>query len=300
MNKGRIFNIQKFSVNDGPGIRTTVFLKGCPLTCIWCHNPESISGDKDIFYDSNKCILCGKCETVCKNNCHHIGDKKHLFDRNKCNNCGECANNCIPGALECVGDEKTVQEVLDEVLKDSVFYGDTGGLTLSGGEPMCQIDFIYELLSGIKKYGINTCLETCGYTKEENFRKISKLVDLFLYDYKESDPERHKKFTGVSNQLILNNLKLLNELGSKIVLRCPIIPGYNDRTEHFNEIANIANKVENIIEINIEPFHPLGREKYHMLGKLYKFENIDFPRKTDVEAWIEYIASKTNKPVKKA
>ena len=301
MREGTVFNIQKFSVNDGPGIRTTVFLKGCPLDCIWCHNPESKSSKPEIMYDAKKCIECGACVNLCDKNCHILSENVHIFQRENCISCGKCAEGCMTEALEKAGNIKTVSEVIDEVLKDKAFYENSGGgMTISGGEPMFQFEFTYELLKEAKKQGIHTCIETCGFSKEENYRKIADLVDIFLYDYKETDSVKHKEFTGVDNTLILSNLKMLDNIGAKIILRCPVIPTLNDRDEHFDGIAEIANSLKNIIEINIEPYHPLGSGKAQMLSKEYVLKDLTFPENETVEEWIKYISAKTKIPVKKA
>ncbi len=298
---GTLFNIQKFSINDGPGIRTTVFMKGCPLRCIWCHNPESKSAKPEIFFDSKKCVGCRECARVCPNNCHRFTETTHIYDRSSCIACGKCADVCMPAALEVAGYEKTVQEVMEEVLKDKIFYDNSGGgITLSGGEPMAQFEFTYALLRAAKEAGLHTCMETCGFTKKENFEKIADFVDIFLYDYKETDPVRHEEYTGVSNVLILENLHFLDSIGAKTILRCPIIPTLNDREDHFTGIAATADSLRNILEIHIEPYHPLGSGKAEMLDKEYALHALSFPENETVAAWIETIASKTRVTVKKA
>lgn len=297
---GTIFNIQKFSINDGPGIRTTVFMKGCPLNCLWCHNPESKSRKTEIFFDARKCVGCRSCE-VCPYGCHVFTDTEHIFNREKCTACGKCAAECYTDALELVGTEKSVEEVIAEVMKDEAFYENSGGgMTLSGGEPMFQFDFTYELLKRAKENGLHTCIETCGFAKWEQYEKIADLVDIFLFDYKETDPGKHKEFTGVTNELILENLKKLDEKGCKTVLRCPIIPGLNDTDEHFTGIAKTANSLRNVLEINVEPYHPLGKGKSEMLGKEYFSDDLSFADDNAVKEWIEKISSQTEITVKKA
>lgn len=297
---GTIFNIQKFSINDGPGIRTTVFMKGCPLNCLWCHNPESKSRKAEIFFDARKCVGCRSCE-VCPYGCHVFTDTEHIFNREKCIACGKCAAECYTDALELVGTEKSVEEIIAEVMKDEAFYENSGGgMTLSGGEPMFQFDFTYELLKRAKENGLHTCIETCGFAKWEQYEKIADLVDIFLFDYKETDPGKHKEFTGVTNELILENLKKLDEKGCKTVLRCPIIPGLNDTDEHFTGIAKTANSLRNVLEINVEPYHPLGKGKSEMLGKEYFSDDLSFADDNAVKEWIEKISSQTEITVKKA
>ena len=297
---GTIFNIQKFSINDGPGIRTTVFMKGCPLDCLWCHNPESKSRKSELFFDSRKCVGCRSCE-VCPYGCHVFTDTEHIFNREKCIACGKCVTECYTNALELVGTEKSVEEIIAEVMKDEAFYENSGGgMTLSGGEPMFQFNFTYELLKRAKENGLHTCIETCGFAKWEQYEKIAELVDIFLFDYKETDPGKHKEFTGVTNELILENLKKLDEKGCKTVLRCPIIPGLNDTDEHFTGIAKTANSLRNVLEINVEPYHPLGKGKSEMLGKEYFSDDLSFADDNAVKEWIEKISSQTEVTVKKA
>ncbi len=298
---GTVFNIQKFSINDGPGIRTTVFLKGCPLHCLWCHNPESHKIVPELFYNEGKCIGCRECARACPHGCHAFVDGKHRFDRSRCIQCGKCADICPTAALEMVGERRSVEEVISEVLKDRVFYETSGGgMTISGGEPMLQFDFTLALLRAAKEQGLHTCMETCGYTDTDKLRAVAPFVDLFLYDYKETDPARHKKYTGVSNRRILKNLRLLNDMGCNIVLRCPIIPTLNDRDDHFSGIAALANRLPHVSEINIEPYHPLGSGKAAMLGREYALPELTFPAEETVQDWIARVAKMTNVPVKKA
>ena len=298
---GTVFNVQRFCTSDGPGIRTTVFLKGCPLSCLWCHNPESKSAKPEIMYDSKKCIMCGKCSAVCPNGCHTFSEKGHIFHREKCVACGKCADICYASALEIAGCERDAKDVIAEVMKDKAFYDNSGGgMTLSGGEPMLQFDFTYELLRLAKEQGLHTCIETCGFAPTENYRKIADLIDIFLFDYKETDPIRHKEYTGVSNELILENLRVIDSLGAKSILRCPIIPTLNDREDHFKGIGDAASSLKNVLEINIEPYHPLGSGKSTMLGKKYLLEELTFPCEDTVKEWIDKISAVTDLTVKKA
>ncbi len=295
-----IFNIQKFSVSDGPGIRTTVFMKGCPLKCLWCHNPESGTANPEIFYNEEKCILCGRCQNFCKEGCHVI-DKAHAFNRKMCNACGECTRNCISGALEIIGKTMKCEDIVEEVLKDKMFYDASGGgVTLSGGEPMFQHEATYEILRLAKREGIHTAVETCGYAEKESFEKVYKLVDLFLFDYKESDPVKHRDFTGVSNELILNNLEFLNEMGADIILRCPLIPTLNDNENHIHGIWSTANRLKNIKEIHILPYHPLGVGKRRMLGKEAVYKESSFAQENHIRKIVDKIRENTDKLVKKA
>ncbi|MFA6291809.1 MAG: glycyl-radical enzyme activating protein [Victivallales bacterium] len=297
---GIVFDIQKFSIHDGPGIRTTVFLKGCPLNCLWCHNPESKQGKSEISFISDKCILCGYCAAMCPNKCHVIGENGHVYNRANCQRCGKCTSECYSKALEVIGREMTVEEVISEVLKDVPFYETSnGGMTISGGEPMAQFQFTKSLLEEAKKHKLHNCVETSGFAPMEKYRKIAGLVDIFLYDMKESNPEKHMKCTGVPLDTIVKNLVELDSLGAKTVLRCPIIPKINDRKSHFREIANLANRLSNIIEINILAYHPLGKSKSARIGTDYLLESNEFPEENEIRGWIDSVQGSTKVPVKK-
>ena len=301
MTKGTVFNIQKFSINDGPGIRTTVFLKGCPLRCIWCHNPESNEAHPELFYDPRKCIGCLGCASVCPKGCHFKDGEMHVFDRTNCIRCGACAEVCPTESLEMTGSEKTVADVMAEVMKDKIFYDNSGGgLTVSGGEPLMQFDFTLALFKAAKEAGLHTCIETCGFAPKERLALLAPYIDIFLFDYKETDSALHKEFTGVPNETILENLFYLDSLGSKIILRCPIIPTKNNRPDHFTGIAETANRLKNILEIHIEPYHALGSGKASSLGKEYPLENLSMPDEETVLTWIDTISRETPVPVKKA
>lgn len=265
-------------MNDGPGIRTTVFLKGCPLSCVWCHNPESQRFEPEILFYKDKCTGCGRCKNLTVNSTDFV---------------------CFNGAKEICG--KTIESdyVISEVLKDKIFYDTSnGGMTLSGGEPLAQYDFSLELLKRAKANGIHTAIETCGYAEKSKILEIAKYVDLFLFDCKETNPELHKEYTGFDNKIILENLEALSDAGSKIILRCPIIPGFNDRAEHFKGISEIADKFSGIEHIEIEPFHPLGESKYSALGREYA--DIQPPDTETADKWIEQIKLGTEKEVKRA
>lgn len=298
---GIVFNIQKFSINDGEGIRTTVFLKGCPLSCIWCHNPESREKRAEISFIAERCIGCGYCLRICPRKCHVVKNDRHEYNRKLCARCGLCAKECYAQALEMVGKSMTVAEVIEEVLKDKPFYQTSGGgMTLSGGEPMAQYEFSKALLGEAKARKIHTAIETCGYAPFKLYADMLGDIDLFLYDYKETDCELHKKFTGVDNTLILENLFAIDERGKPVILRCPIIPGLNDRADHFAGIAATANRLKNIIEINVLPYHPLGESKSKRIGKKYALAGKPFAEKEIVEKWIKKIREKTSVSVKTA
>lgn len=271
---GIIFNVQRFCTSDGPGIRTTVFFKGCPLRCVWCHNPESHSSGSEVMFYKHKCKGCGRC----------IGEENNKTFI------------CYNGAREWCGKVATADEIIKTALKDKPFYKNSGGeITLSGGEPLYQYEFALEILKLAKEQGLHTAIETCGYVSSEKIRAIAEYVDVFLYDIKECDAARHKLFTGVDNSLILGNLTLIDKLGKDIILRCPIVPGCNAKTDHLEGIAAIANGLSHVIRIDVEPYHPLGEGKGEALGKPLK--SFPSPTKAEVEEYIAKIQSKTHIPV---
>lgn len=270
-------NIQKFSVHDGPGIRTTVFFKGCPLKCWWCHNPESQNQSHEIIYFQERCTRCGVCVKRCEENVIEIEDNVLITDKNKCKLCGKCCDFCPSNAREYVGKEFTVRELMKEIIKDEAFYDESdGGVTFSGGEPLIYADFLKEVLQSCNTRGIHTTLDTCGYAKWESFEKILDKVDLFLYDLKLMNDEKHKKYTGVGNKLILENLNRLSESGCNIFIRMPIIAGVNDDDEHINESVCYLSNL-NIIQVNLLPYHKMGMDKYKRLKMEYKLSGMEKP-----------------------
>jgi pyruvate formate lyase activating enzyme len=267
--KASIFNIQKFSIHDGPGIRTTVFFKGCPLQCIWCHNPESQNSGKEILYDKNKCTLCGSCIKICQNNAIEIKDNDLEMNMDKCTFCGDCTVSCINSARQIAGKEYTMDQVMKEVLKDRVFYKNSkGGVTLSGGEPLIYAAFVEELLMKLKKENIHTAVDTCGAVDFKVLERISEYTDLFLYDIKSTDEEKHILYTGVSNKNIIENLIKLSKIHNNINLRLPIIEGINADENHIFEILKLI-KNTNIKKINLLPYHDIAMHKYEKLGRKY-------------------------------
>ncbi len=297
MVSGIIFDIQKFSFHDGPGIRTTVFMKGCPLDCVWCHNPESRRDVPEVLFDAEKCSYCRRCVTVCPNMCHKIKGGKHLFDRGVCSGCGLCAAICFSDALELCGVVKSADEVMAEVMRDKPFYDNSGGgMTLSGGEPMAQFGFTKELLKLGKENGLHICMETCGFAPWKEYEEIMSSGDRFLFDIKTADKEKHLKFTGQDNTIILQNLQNLNEHGAKIHLRCPLIEGVNDSDAELRGIGKLANSLSNVREVDIEPYHPLGIQKAKRLGIGDMFEG-GFTPQTVCDKWVDVISQNTSKTV---
>lgn len=249
-----IFDIQRNSFVDGPGIRTTVFFKGCNLKCAWCHNPESQSPKKQMMIYKNKCTGCGKCLEVCPNNLE------------KCDFCGRCEIFCASDARKVCGREYTVDEVFSEVIKDKAFYDNSGGgVTFSGGECMLQIDFLCEILEKCKENGIHTAVDTAGNVPWEYFERILKYTDLFLYDIKLFDREKHKQYTGADNKVILDNLKKLFEGGASVWIRIPVIPGANDTEEEMRKIKEFL-KPYSPLKIELLCYHKMGEHKYDALN----------------------------------
>ncbi len=263
--KGVVFNLQHYSIHDGPGIRTTVFLKGCPLKCLWCQNPESQDPDPLLFFTAEKCTGCGTCVEVCSSGAIRLIDGKSRTDRERCMWKGECASVCPNEARSIIGREMTAEEVFEDLKTDDIFYRNSGGgVTLSGGDPVFQPDFSIAILRLCRSAGIHTALETCGFLEWGRLKNILKLTDLVLYDIKHMDSTRHKAYTGVTNELILENAeKIHRDLKLPIFPRVPLIPGYNDSLENLKSTAEfIATKLDGNNRVHILPYHPLGETKY--------------------------------------
>jgi pyruvate formate lyase activating enzyme len=264
-----VFNIMRFSIRDGPGIRTTVFFKGCPLDCWWCHNPEGRrSGQETVFWPS-RCIRCGACAEVCPTGA--------VKGEGECLTCGACVDACHSGAREMVGRIMTPSELLDEICKDRVFYDQSGGgVTFSGGEPLIEPDFLEAVLDGCRAEGLHVAVDTCGHVPPDVIRRIAPRVHLFLYDLKLMDPARHREFTGASNELILGNLRALAGDGASVVVRIPVIPGVNDDEGNIQQVAHFLGEL-GLQDVQLLPYHGSARDKYRRLGKPYRMEDLKPP-----------------------
>ena len=286
--KGLVFNIQRFSVNDGPGIRTTVFLKGCPLRCKWCHNPESISPDQQLVLREDRCVRCGDCFALCKNHAVQRVDGGFTTVRDVCVECGECSEVCNADARQIAGKAMTESEVMGEIEKDVIFYEHSGGgASFSGGEPLLQHEFLCSLLEACKKKGIHTVVDTTGMTSPEILERVSAFVDLFLFDLKMLDDAKHREFTGVSNSMILSNLRRLAEMKKQVIVRIPIIPGVNDDPREIRESGAFIASLGNVAEIHLLPYHTIGVEKYHRLGEEYEMQQTVPPSADDLSTIVK-------------
>lgn len=264
MSKGLISHIQKYCLHDGPGIRTTVFLKGCPLTCAWCHNPETQLGRPEIMQIENRCIHCGSCTEVCPEYKTKNPQKENII----CKVCGACVEVCPTGARRKIGDEMTIEQIMNEILKDQPFYEESGGgVTFSGGEPLVQAGFLFELLQMCWLYGIHTAVDTCGFCSEKEIIRLAQTADLILYDLKCMDSDKHKKWTGVSNKIIIKNLQILNRNHKNIWIRIPVVPGFNNTTDDQKQIALFIKEFENVRQCHLLPYHNTGIQKERQLGK---------------------------------
>jgi pyruvate formate lyase activating enzyme len=276
MQSGLIFNIQRYCVQDGPGIRTTVFLKGCPLRCWWCHNPESQPTEPEIVLLEARCTHCGECRTACPKG-GGDGHWQTAFAE-QCTRCGACVTACPSHARQMIGRRMTVDEVLAEVLKDRIFYEDSGGgATFSGGEPLYQPHFLRGLLEACRSRGIHTALDTSGYAPEADVLSVAPLVDLFLYDVKIIDDARHREYTGVSNRTIIENLKALGRVHQNIWIRMPVIPGFNDNAEQLEAAAQLAAAVPGVRQLSLLSYHRLGAHKWAVLGQTRELPTIAPP-----------------------
>lgn len=285
MYSGIIFDIMHFSTHDGPGIRTTVFLKGCPLQCAWCHNPESQSLIPQIMLRPNLCIACQACLKACPNGAITNRVGKIIYDRTRCHLCGQCVDVCVSGAREMVGRQMWSEDVLREIEKDQPFYDESGGgVTFSGGETLIQFEFLKEMLHLCHQRGIHTALDTSGFAPWVQLEEILPDVDLFLYDIKSTDDAVHQKYVGVSNHLILENIRKLSEYDVPIIIRMPYIPSINDTVEQIQALGELAGSLKNLVGIEILAYHKIGIEKYKRLQLPYLLVGIQTPEPYQLEA----------------
>ena len=286
-----VFYIQKFALHDGPGIRTTVFLKGCPLNCSWCHNPESKSLRPQLGFLAKNCISCGRCQQICQNGVHMLKETgEHEIIFKNCIQCGMCEKVCLNHALKLYGKSISSEEILSDICKDRDFFEKSGGgVTISGGEPMTQFDALLGFVKKAKESGLHVCLDTCGYASTENYNIIAKYVDLFLFDYKITEESEHKKYTGVSNALILKNLDFLCRNGNDVFLRCPIVPGIKDHEKHYLAIAGLSRKYENIRQVNLMTYHDMAKGKAAQIGEIYSLEHLKTIEKNEKQKIYETV-----------
>lgn len=285
-----VTNIQKYSIHDGDGIRTSVFFKGCPLKCKWCHNPETQSFKKQILTNKEKCTGCMSCILACPNEAIRMEEGKAITDHEKCNGCGKCVTYCLSNIREVAGKEYSIKELVKELKKDEMFYEESGGgVTLSGGEVMCMdMDYIEKLVKELHRHGITVTIDTCGFAPFENFERILPYVETFLYDIKVMDNEVHKEFVGVDNTLILENLKKLSDANARIYIRIPTIKGVNADDESMNAVIEwLTTQKIQVAQVNLLPYHNTGSSKYGRLETEYEGEKLATPDNNEMEHFAE-------------
>jgi len=281
MHKARYFDLKRFAIHDGPGIRTTLFLKGCPLSCIWCHNPEGISAAPELAFYPMRCALCGDCEQMCS--CHQITDAAHVFHRETCLACGRCEEVCLHGALELFGKFLDSGQAAALLLEDRRFYRDGGGITLSGGEPLMQSEFCAELLALLKEEGIHCAVDTCGEVPWKAFERVLPFTDLFLYDFKVADSALHKTFTGCGNKRILANLARLDQTGIPFEIRMPMIPAHNMDVQNLENAAVILSGLRHLTAVRLLPYHAQAHSKYQAIGRTDTLPQVPSPNADALE-----------------
>ena len=285
MQTGKIFDIKKYAIHDGPGIRTTVFFKGCPLSCGWCHNPEGLSRTTQRVYREERCIGCLECVKACPNNALTANENGSKWLAANCAYCKACARVCPAQTVEFIGKTISVDEVLAEITKDTVFYDESrGGVTFSGGEPLMQPSFLIELLDACKQLELHRSVDTSGYAETQILLEAATRTDLFLYDLKHMDSEKHSRFTGVSNEIILSNLEVLSRQGTEIIIRFPIIPGFNSDQKNIDKTGAFIASLPGVSRINILPYHCTATVKYKKFGLKYGATDIGRPDRDQLES----------------
>jgi pyruvate formate lyase activating enzyme len=281
--KGIVFDIKRGSRDDGPGIRTTVFLKGCPLHCVWCHSPESIKTDPELVFFRNRCVRCGACVNNCPEGAQEINNLERTINRYLCKHCGACTQTCYAGALEIKGCEYSADELVGIVEKDAPFFKTSGGgVTLSGGEPTLQYDFTLEVLRQCQTKRIHTALDTCGLVNRKKLITLLGFTDLVLLDIKHMDPALHFQFTGAKNNLILDNLKVISSTGTALIVRIPLIPGHNDSDSNIRRTAAHLQSL-GICRVDILSFNDIAGSKYQWLGAEFRLSRLKRHSKEDLE-----------------
>jgi len=289
--EGNIFDIKRMTLNDGPGIRTTIFLKGCNMNCKWCHNPESINSNMEIMFDPNKCIGCKTCENICHREVHKFIGSKHIIDRDKCNICRKCIEFCPTKAIEIIGSKVSVKYVVEIVNRDKTFYDSSnGGVTISGGEPLMQKEFTFGLLYEAKNLEINTVLDTNGYWKWSDIKDMLPYIDIFRYDLKIMDNVQHKVYTNKYNKIVLENLVKLSTMDKNIVIVIPFIRGINDSNKNIDSMIMFLRSLPNIPKIKLIPYHTLYSSKLKKLNKEY--ELFPMSKQNDIERIKNIFSSK--------
>jgi glycyl-radical enzyme activating protein len=289
--RGLVFDVHRCSLHDGPGIRTTIFLKGCPLRCLWCHNPESQSFHREVAFAKDRCVSCSACVEVCQRSGQLLEDGVHTMDHGPCVACGSCVDACAYGGLRMVGQERSVRDLIDLAMRDVAYYQSSGGgVTLSGGEPTAQAEFCTALLRGARMRGLHTVLQTCGISARAVYEGLLPFTDLFLYDYKATDSNLHRDLTGVPNDRILSNLEFLIGAGARVVLRCPLIPGVNDDEAHLAGIAALSRRFPSLEGIELMAYHTLGRGKAEQIGREYPLPEIPAADDATRDRWLSTLA----------